>query len=163
MLVGQSTGGRSKAYLTQAVQSLEYLVPLVAGRPALLRVFVTALRKTNVAMPPVRARFYHGGAEVHVENIPAGSESIPIHIEEGRRSKSANARIPADVVRPYLEDAGFGGSQYGSGAGDRGAVQPRSAGRGGLAKIEEEAGKIEALFAACAAQQLQHHRHLATG
>ncbi len=98
-----SKGGRSKAYLTQAVQSLDYPVPLVAGRPALLRVFVTARRKTNAAIPPVRARFYDGGAEVHVENIPAGSESIPIQIEEGRLSKSANARIPAGVIRPGLE------------------------------------------------------------
>ncbi|MCY3757515.1 MAG: hypothetical protein OXG96_07305 [Acidobacteria bacterium] len=98
-----STGWRSTAYLTQTVQSLEYPVPLVAGRPALLRVFVTALRKTNAAMPPVRARFFHGGVEVHVENIPAGLESIPIQIEEGSLSKSANARIPASVVRPGLE------------------------------------------------------------
>ena len=98
-----STAGRSTAYLTQAVQSLEYPVPLVAGRPALLRVFVTALRKTNAAIPPVRARFYHGGAEVHVENVPAGLDSIPIQIEEGSLSKSANARIPASVVQPGLE------------------------------------------------------------
>ena len=98
-----STGGRSKAYLTQAVQSLDYPVPLVAGRPALLRVFVTAQRKTNVAIPPVRARFYHGGEEVHVVNIPAGSESIPVQVEQGNFSKSVNARVPASVVQPGLE------------------------------------------------------------
>ena len=98
-----STGGRSTAYLTQAVQSLEYPVPLVAGRAALLRVFVTALRETNAAIPPVRARFYERGVEVHVGNIPAGSESIPIRIEQGSLLKSANARIPASVVQPGLE------------------------------------------------------------
>ena len=94
---------RSRAYLTQAVQSLDYPVPLVAGRPALLRVFVTALRETGARVPPVRARFYHGGAEVHVAEIPAGAEPIPAEIQEGRLATSADARIPASVVRPGLE------------------------------------------------------------
>ena len=94
---------RSRAYLTQAVQSLDYPVPLVAGQPALLRVFVTALRETGARVPPVRARFYHGGAEVHRAEIPGGAEPIPVEIQEGRLATSANARIPASVVRPGLE------------------------------------------------------------
>ena len=97
------TGERSKAYLTQAAQSLDYPVPLVADEPALLRVFVTAATLTDARIPPVRATFYHGGAEAHVAEIAGGSSPIPTDIEEDRLSKSANARIPAGVIRPGLE------------------------------------------------------------
>ena len=47
------------AYLTQAVQSLEFPVPLVAGAKALLRVFPTAARTTSAGIPPVRATVLH--------------------------------------------------------------------------------------------------------
>ena len=97
------TNERSKAYLIQAAQSLDYPVPLVADQPALLRVFVTAATATDARIPPVRATFYHGGAEVHVAHIAGGSSPIPTDIEEDRLSKSANARIPASVIRPGLE------------------------------------------------------------
>ena len=97
------TQERSKAYLIQAAQSLDYPVPLVAGEPALLRVFVTAATPTDARMPPVRARFYRSGAEVHVTEIPGGSSTIPVETEEGRLSKSANARVPASVIQPGLE------------------------------------------------------------
>ena len=54
------------AYLTQAVQSRTFPVPLVAGEAALLRVFVTAPGGSDAHIPPVRASFYLGGAETHV-------------------------------------------------------------------------------------------------
>ncbi|WP_419940814.1 hypothetical protein [Candidatus Palauibacter sp.] len=88
------TGERSRAYLTQAVQSLEFPVPLVADEAALLRVFVTAAQATNATIPPVKARFYHGGSEVHVMDIGAGTEPIPIEVKEGALEKSANAEVP---------------------------------------------------------------------
>ena len=91
------------AYLTQAVQSLEYPVPLVADERALLRVFVTASGATDARIPPVRARFYHGGSEVHVVDIPGGSVRIPVEIEESELSKSATAEIPANLIQPGLE------------------------------------------------------------
>ena len=97
------THERSKAYLIQAAQSLDYPVLLVADEPALLRVFVTAATATDARIPPVRARFYHGGAEVHVAEITGGSSAIPAEIEEDRLSKSANAMIPAGVIQPGLE------------------------------------------------------------
>ena len=98
-----AAGERSRAYLIQAAQSLDYPVPLVADEPALLRVFVTAATATDARIPPVRARFYQSGAEVHVAEIPGGSSPIPVEIEEGRLSSSANARIPASVIQPGLE------------------------------------------------------------
>ena len=93
----------STAYLTQAAQSLEYPVPLVAGEAALLRVFVTAGRDVEAAMPPVRATFYLDGAEAHTAEIGAQATSIPWQVSEGSLSTSANALLPGSVVRPGLE------------------------------------------------------------
>ena len=91
------------AYLTQAVQSRTHPVPLVAGESALLRVFVTAAQGTAATLPPVRASFYLGGSERHVAEIPAGPGPVPTEVREGSLSASANAEIPADVIRPGLE------------------------------------------------------------
>ena len=59
----ESCGYRPPVYLTQAVQSPRYPVPLVAGEEALLRVFVTAPTAGGARIPPVRARFYVDGHE----------------------------------------------------------------------------------------------------
>ena len=96
-------GDPPAAYLTQAVQSREFPVPLVAGERALLRVFVTADSATDEGIPMVRARFYHDGREVHVEEIPAKSDPIPTEVDERSLSKSANAEIPGDLLEPGLE------------------------------------------------------------
>ena len=93
----------SMAYLTQAVQSREFPVPLVAGQEALLRVFVTAARETAETMPPVRAFFYVNGAETHVVDVPGRSTPIPVEIDEGALDRSANAEIPGAIVQPGLE------------------------------------------------------------
>ncbi len=93
----------SMAYLTQAVQSRVVPVPLVAGDKALLRVFVTAARGSGAGMPPIRARFYRADAETHVVYIPGTSVPIPEEIDESDLSRSANAVIPSEVVRPGLE------------------------------------------------------------
>ena len=93
----------SLAYLTQAVQSPEHPVPLVAGEKALLRVFVTAASPTTAVIPSVRARFYVDGTEIHVADIPARTATIPTEVYEGDLSRSSNAEIPAQIVRPGLE------------------------------------------------------------
>ena len=90
-------------YLTQAVQSFEFPVPLVADRPALLRVFLTAPEADAVGFPPVRARFYMEDAEVHTVDIPGAAGTVPSRVEEGRLDASANVAIPAEVVQPGLE------------------------------------------------------------
>ena len=71
------------AYLVQAVQSREYPVPLVAGEKALLRVFVTSRSPTTAGIPPVRARFYVDGTEIHVADIPARAAALPTEVYEG--------------------------------------------------------------------------------
>ena len=95
---------RVTAYLIQAVQSHhKNPVPLVAGRRALLRAFVTRTG-TQATIPPVRARFYHGGREVHVEDIPGRpGELIPFSPDESDIAKSSNAEIPGNVIQPGLE------------------------------------------------------------
>ncbi len=95
--------GLPKAYLTQAVQSREFPVPLVAGEDALLRMFVTAPRAGGHKMPPVRARFYVDGRETHVLDIPGKSTPVPTGVDEGALSASANAEVPGEIVQPGLE------------------------------------------------------------
>ena len=95
--------GRAEAYLTQAVQSRDYPVPLVAGEGALLRVFIASERATSATIPPVRATFFVEGVEAHVVDIPAGSSAIPTEVQEGEFDLSANAEIPRDVIQPGLE------------------------------------------------------------
>ncbi len=96
------TGG-SMAYLTQAVQSAKIPVPQVAEEAALLRVFVTTMRATDLGMPPVRASFHLNGEDAYEVTIPGTSTSIPSKIEEGLLSKSANAQVPDWLIRPGLE------------------------------------------------------------
>ena len=93
----------SVAYLTQAVQSRSFPVPLVAGEDALMRVFVTAVKPGDATLPPVRARFYLNGSEAHVAEIPARHQPIPTEVDEGNLDTSVNATIPGAVVQPGLE------------------------------------------------------------
>ena len=95
--------GWSDAYLTQAVQSPAFPVPLVAGEEALLRVFVRATHATSEGIPPLRARFYLNGAERLVVDIANQSTAIPTEVDEGDLAKSANAEISGDIVQPGLE------------------------------------------------------------
>ena len=95
--------GSADAYLTQAVQSREFPVPLVAGDEALLRVFMTAVRATDVGIPDVRARFYRDGRETHAVAIPGTAAPIPTEVTEGELAASANAEIPGHVIQPGIE------------------------------------------------------------
>lgn len=91
------------AYLTQAVQSLDFPVPLVAEQPALLRVFVALPNAAGASMPDVRATFFLDGSPVHEAIVPAGDAPIPPEPGEGDLALSANAVIPSGVVHPGLE------------------------------------------------------------
>ena len=94
--------GGAAVYLTQAIQSWDDPVPLLAGEPALLRVFVTA-PESAATMPEVRATFYLDGAERLTTSIPASTHAIPSQITESDLALSANAEIPAWVMAPGLE------------------------------------------------------------
>ena len=90
-------------YLTQAVQSRENPVPLVAGDDALLRVFPVASVATDAGIPPVRARFYLDDRETHVADIAGKPGPLPTEVIEGSLETSANAVIPGSVIQPGLE------------------------------------------------------------
>jgi hypothetical protein len=93
----------ARAYLTQATQSHDFAVPLVAGEDALLRVFVMADRGTTASMPPVRATFHRGSVETHSVRIDGSSVQVPWTMAEGDLGATANAVIPGEVLVPGLE------------------------------------------------------------
>ncbi len=93
----------AEAYLTQSVQSREFPVPLIAGRPALLRVFLAQENGDGSRVPEVRATFYVDDARIHRVDIPASSARVPAAIDEGSLTGSANADVPGSVIRPGLE------------------------------------------------------------
>ncbi|MYA64298.1 MAG: hypothetical protein F4139_15190 [Gemmatimonadetes bacterium] len=101
--VAACSGVNQQAYLIQAVQSRAFPVPLVAGKEALLRVFVTAPNPTSAQIPAVRARFFHDGMETRVEDIPGRALSIPTEVDESSLLNSSNAVISGDLVQPGLE------------------------------------------------------------
>jgi len=93
----------SAAYLTQAVQSLGFPVPLIADEPALLRVFPVAADAAGQRLPPARALFFHHDEEVHGVEIPAPAGVLASEVDESSLSSSLNAEIPAEVIQPGLE------------------------------------------------------------
>ena len=98
-----SVGEPPMVYLTQAVQSRAFPVPLVAGEKALLRVFPTASRSGGGSLPDVRARFYRNGRETHVADLRSTSVPIPTQVDESSLDKSVNTEIPGRVIQPALE------------------------------------------------------------
>lgn len=95
------------AYLIQAAQSSPDSVdriPLVGGKQALLRVFVTSSHSTHdTEIPPVKATFYDDDDVIHTVTVPGKDEPVSvIRMEESLRG-SANVMIPGDVIRPSLD------------------------------------------------------------
>ena len=91
------------AYLTQASQSLDHPVPLVAGEDALLRVFLKTGGNAGIPMPPVRASFYRGGGVVYVADTPGEATDVPASFDEETLTATANIRVPGSVVIPGME------------------------------------------------------------
>ena len=87
------------AYLTQATQTRDGAVPLIAGRRALLRVFATA-DEVNSFRPDGRAIFLRGDEEVHRAALRPPLGGIPREVDESRLDRSFNAVIPGNVVAP---------------------------------------------------------------
>ena len=101
--IAPCAGDPPMVYLTQAVQSRAFPVPLVAGEKALLRVFPTASRSGGGSLPDVRARFYRNGRETHVADLRGTSVPIPTEVDESSLDQSVNAEIPGRVIQPGLE------------------------------------------------------------
>ena len=90
-------------YLTQAIQRPAGDVPLIAGRDALLRVFLTSDAPNAFYEPAVVARFSHDGEEVYRVKIAPEVAALPTFVYEGDVQQSYNAVIPGDHIQPGLE------------------------------------------------------------
>ena len=88
-------------YITQATQTMANDVPLVAGRPAFVRVFVKAAA-ANTAKPDVRVRLMQGATEVKSYTITAPGSSAPTTVAEGTIGSSWNLLIPAEDITTGL-------------------------------------------------------------
>lgn len=100
-MVGLSVEGY---YFTQAVQNSSGDVPLIAGRPALLRVFVTGDRDSYY-QPVVEASFYRNSTLVRTFVMNPEAEILPSEVDEGRLDWSYDAVIPGSLMRPGTEMA----------------------------------------------------------
>lgn len=88
------------AYLTQASQTLDGRVPLVAGRKALLRVFATVDVEASF-QPRARATFHAEGDTFQVDLEPPAL--ISRTVDESRLDASFTAVVPAEAIRPGAE------------------------------------------------------------
>ena len=85
-------------YLTQAIQRPAGDVPLLAGREALLRVFLVADRENAFFDPEVVAIFARGRQQIHRAELTVDDNHLPTSMYEGDHSRSFQAVIPADVI-----------------------------------------------------------------
>ncbi len=90
-------------YLTQAIQRPAGDVPLIAGRDALLRVFLTSDAPFAFYEPQVVATFTHGGREVHRAVMERDGDLLATRADEADLRNSYNTVVPAEHVRPGLE------------------------------------------------------------
>jgi hypothetical protein len=90
------------AYLVQTVQRLNGTVPIMAGRDALLRVFVQGNASVNSYTPAVHVHLFQDGVPIDTLVIPAAWSKVPHELSPGSLVTSWNALIPGDRVRPGL-------------------------------------------------------------
>lgn len=86
-------------YFVQAVQEADGSVPLVAGHPALLRVFGRA-NQCNTSVPPVRVTLSTG--DVYSLSLDPLETSVATTVDEAYLTRSWNVMIPGDRVQPGL-------------------------------------------------------------
>ena len=91
------------AHVNQAAQSFEGGVPLIAGRPGLVRVFASAGR-ANEYRPRARAMFFVDGRQVHRSDMELESpHGIPEVPDQSEPDQAFRARIPGAVLAPGVE------------------------------------------------------------
>ena len=90
-------------YLTQAIQRPAGDVPLVAGRQALLRVFLKADRENAFFDPYVKATFTRGREVVDTAVLTITDNHLPTSVYEGDLSRSFQAVIPGDVIADSVD------------------------------------------------------------
>ena len=90
-------------YLTQAIQRPAGDVPLIAGRDALLRVFLTSDAPFSFYEPEVVATFTRAGQEVHRVTMKREGDLLAVAVDESDLRNSFNAVIPAEHIQPDVE------------------------------------------------------------
>ena len=86
-------------HVTQGTQRLAGDVPLIAGRPGLLRVYVRG-DTANFFEPSVRATFSRDGTAVHTVVMTHEVQGLPTQLSPGRLERSFDAPIPGSVLQP---------------------------------------------------------------
>ncbi len=86
-------------YITQGVQNRARGVPLIAGRDALLRVFLTGDRP-SFYQPRVEALFYRDDALIRNELMEPAFRLLPTEVDESRLDHSFNVRLPGALINP---------------------------------------------------------------
>ena len=89
-------------YLNQVTQNREGSVSLIAGRPALLRVFAVANR-ANCLKVSARVTLTRGDDVVFEQLIPPGAERVPTGVNESTLTGSYNVEIPGSAIQPGVE------------------------------------------------------------
>ena len=89
-------------YLTQGVQNRVRGVPLIEGRDALLRVFVTGDR-LSYYRPRVEALFFLDDALIHGVAMSPEFRRLPTEVDESRLEESYNALIPGKVIAQGID------------------------------------------------------------
>lgn len=89
----------TNVYFAQAIQKLDGTVTMVAGRDALLRVFVQA-NTANSARPDVRVRIYDGTTLLQTATITAPETSVRTAIAEGTLASTWNLLVAGANIRP---------------------------------------------------------------
>jgi len=89
------------AYLTQAIQRPDGSVPLVAGRDALLRVFLSAT-DINSWRPGVRVSLFQGSTPLQTYDLAAQRSGVDLEVNEGSLQRSWNVRVSGTHIVPGL-------------------------------------------------------------
>ena len=86
-------------YLTQAAQNRENATRLIAGRPALLRIFMTGDRTSSLD-PAVRFTLLQDDSVVFQEVVRLSAQRIPTSVDESDLNGSFNVEVPGFVIQP---------------------------------------------------------------
>ncbi|HEX3159758.1 MAG TPA: hypothetical protein VHQ45_14655, partial [Gemmatimonadaceae bacterium] len=100
----RAAGNFSIARLTfvQSVQTPDTRVPLVAGRDALLRVFVLA-GADGARFPQLRVRYYRDGVLLESSTVASSSGTVPTQLSDFPLRNTMNVVVPAALVQPGLQ------------------------------------------------------------
>ena len=101
--------GFPMVYLTQAIQRPAGDIPIIAGRDALLRVFLTSDAPNAFYRPEAVATFSVAGAEVYrttlapEQDVRNRNPALPTFVDESSLSRSYNAVVPGEHIKPGLQ------------------------------------------------------------